>query len=163
MRSLWILVLLALPGPVAAQCDGIGVWLADDLVRIGHDASYNCAVFDLQHTVALSADTLHVAELAVADAWADCYCPYHSLVSVTGLAPGDYLLRYRYAETVPPLEPLSWWECVLSFTVPAGDSGVDGIVVEETEESGCGIETTGVAGREVREPCRWSDLKALYR
>jgi hypothetical protein len=162
MKYLSILILLAVPGLAAAQCEGIGVELADDLVRVIHDASYNCAVFDLQHTVALQNDTLVVTELAVADAWADCYCPYNSIVSVAGLEPGSYLLRYLYAETVLEFEPSQWWECVMPFEVLADGADIDGFVVE-TAESGCGIVVTGVNDGEIHEPSRWSDVKALYR
>ncbi|MBD3219921.1 hypothetical protein GF314_01645 [bacterium] len=155
-----LLVVLA-PRLAAAQCEGISVSADPDLVRITHDASFNCGVFDLRFAITLDADTLKVDERAVAHAWMDCYCPYHSEIAIMGLGGGDHVLQFQYAESLVTGPPAAWHVCVMPFTVPGAD-GPPGELIVETEESGCGITPTGAPEMEIHLPASWTALKGIY-
>jgi hypothetical protein len=151
---------LLLPAAALAQCEGISIQQDGLFVVIDHHADYNCAVFDLHHEVALEGDVLSVTETATADGWADCYCPYFSVVMVGGLAPGDYTLVYAYGEWVEGEEPPVFTWCELPFTVTGAPLPEDPIMVQ-TSVSGCGI-ATAVPGEPLAAPRSLSEVKALY-
>ena len=153
-------LLLALPAVAWAQCEGITVGQQGPFVVIEHHEDYNCAVFDLHHEVALEGVVLTVTETATADAWADCYCPYQSLVIVGGLDPGDYILVYAYGEWVEGEDPPIFTWCELPFTVDGGQRDHDELMVHVTA-SGCGMPGTAVP-EPPTAPRSLSALKALY-
>lgn len=160
------LLLMALLAAAAAwaQCDGLTVVQEGPVLRVDHDASYNCGVFALEHQSALVADTLRVRELAVCEAWADCYCPYRANLTFQGLAPGDYVLDFTYGEALPGEEPPAGWSrCLAAFTVtdPLGD-GED--LAMTATAAGCGINGSGVpGGGEPGRPMTWDAVRALFR
>jgi len=152
-----IIALILLPTVARAQCDGIQVVQEGPTLRLDHDASFNCAVYELQHTVVLSGDTLKVSEYAIADAWMDCYCPYRSNLAVDGLAAGDYVLVWGYGEQEAGGEPVEWFVCETTFTM--NDPCGGGEMLLTTDAEGCGIIPTGVPGHEAQT---WSALKARF-
>jgi hypothetical protein len=155
-------LVLCLPVAAAAQCEGITVEQDGLFLIINHDAEYNCAVYTIGHQVELDGSVLNVTELATADAWADCYCPYFSKVVVGGLPAGDYTLHYAYTETVENEEPLPWTWCELPFTITDAGLDQDQIMVQ-TSASGCGIPVTAVPDDpQPGGPITWSALKARF-
>ena len=161
MVCAWLAVAL-LAGAAAAQCEGVEARQEEQWVVVTHETDYNCAVFEMFHEACLEGAVLHVTELANADGWADCYCPYESKVTVLGLAPGDYTVRFEYAETVLLEEPAGWQVCELPLTVTAVDVDAGDLVIE-SEAAGCGIAVTGV-GEEWPVPAvSWSALKDRFR
>jgi hypothetical protein len=163
VRVTLLLLMLAPAGAAWAQCDGVTVVQEGPLLLVDHDASYNCAVDALEHQSALVADTLRVRELAVCEAWADCYCPYRSNLALTGLAPGQYVLDYVYGEALPGEEPPAGWSrCLLGFTVidPAGAGDELAMAVSAT---GCGLSGSGVpGGAGPGRPMTWEAVRALF-
>jgi hypothetical protein len=115
-------------------------------------------------TRTLDGQVLQVTETAVASGWADCICPYFAAAGLA-LAPGEYTLDYRYAETLAGEEPQHWWRCELPFVVGEGiDAAKDGLIVALHTE-GCGITTTAVPdpGAPRHEHPTWTAVKAIFR
>lgn len=152
---------LLTPALASGQCEGISVVEDGVFVTITHEVSYNCAVYFMNHQVELDGATLHVTEVGVADGWADCYCPYRSVLIVGGLAAGDYTLVYQYGEMVENEEPPVWTWCEMPFTVGSATAENDELMVM-TQSSGCGIVTTAIPDGPITVSGTWTAIKALY-
>jgi len=158
-----LLLILLVPGAAAAQAHDLVVLQEGPLLRVTHAAEYNCAVFTIEHGCEVRADTLEVRELALAASWMDCYCPYRSELEITGLAPGEYMLSYWYAEAEPGLEPPGGWhQRVLPFTM-AEPTGGQGDLVLAARSQGCGLVPTSVPSvGDGDEGWTWTAVKALF-
>ncbi len=152
---------LLLPAPATAQCEGISVTQDGMFLVIDHAVDYNCAVFDLHHEVSLEGTVLSITEVGTATGWADCYCPYNSVVMIGGLEGGTYTLVYAYGEMVEGEDPPVFTWCEMPFTVAAATRDNDQIMVQTTV-SGCGMPEIGVPGEPPAVERSLSEVKALY-
>jgi len=133
-------LLLLFAGTVAARdypwCSTMDNVFAEDengnLVLRHERATYNCCPDSFTFTATISNDSLYVTEREVLTTPCDCMCCYNITHVVTGLAPGEWHVVYRWLDD----EPWTWRDWHLSVII--GDPGLSGLApVARSGHSGC--------------------------
>lgn len=167
-RVLLMAVLATLTAQSALATDPCDFnWEVDDAGRLWlyHDMEANCGIEEFEHTVVFDDGSLAVLERGLCpEGLATCLCPYNTAVVVSGLAPGDHAVSWRWCEVDMSLEvPQEYCvDCAFTVTVPTPQA-VDPRLVG-TAAAGCGIETvSAVPEQPLPELKTWGSVKALYR
>jgi hypothetical protein len=157
--------LTAQPALATDPCDFN--WEVDDAGRLWphHVMEANCGIEDFEHTVTFVDGSVAVVERGLCpEGMATCLCPYNTAVVVSGLAPGDHAVSWRFCEVDMSLEvPQEYChDCAFTVTVPT-PAVVNPRLVGITA-AGCGIETVSAVPEEpLDESQTWGSIKSLYR
>jgi hypothetical protein len=138
--------------------DSVFAWVGGDHVRVFHTgALYNCCPTRFDYDVFVEWSSILVVENEILENPCYCVCCIDLETEIEGLAPGAYVLVFRWYD----YETYEWRDWPLEIEVDDVGQGTPEPSVARAWFSDCYGSSAGVAEEE--PPTTWGMIKSLYR
>ncbi len=132
-------------------------------VTVFHDAAlYNCCPDAFEYAVTQNGNQILVEEAEILTVGCLCLCCYDLSVVIEDVAPGDYLIVFRWDD----YETGQWQERIVEITVPdvgqGGDAAVAGVFGLTCLDEPTAVPEDDDPEGETSQKKSWGEIKADY-